>query len=404
METVGGPVEQPLELHPQRGRASFVPRLGHGQQRLAPLLAARGVTTTVSPLYYMAHNPELALFARRDPPLGLALDPCTHLRQLPGADRAPAFRSLAFGREDAAFDPDRHQLSDVEIARLARAPLELARARGATLLLTAFHLTGGLSTRGRQLDLLLARAGVAFFEQQRMDEAPRGAEIPITRELYTTLAVRRETLRSYAEQMRLADAYLSLGADGLWVKIEGFNETAGRSDIRAAAHFLAVLRDGGLPVVCCGPGQLHLGLMVNDLSSSVGLGEGERFNLPGRRKRDWSRGRSRTIYHARYLRAYRAGLYADRAFHTSACRCGRHPSRQPPKGAAIEEHAAVIRADEAGEATTGERAERREWLAATAAMASHLGHDARVDYTQSVVFQALNAGMDEAGGQQRQAG
>lgn len=403
METVKGAAEQPLELHPQAGRASFVPRLGHAQQRLAPLLSDRGVTTTVSPLYYMAHNPELALFARRDPPLGLALDPCTHLRQLPGSERAPAFRALPFGRDEAPFDPDLHRLSDVEIARLARTPVELARSRGATLVLTAFHLTGGPSTRGRQLDLLLARAGIAFFRQQRMDEPPAGAEIPIRREVYATLAVRREALGNHADRMRLADAYLALRADGLWVKIEGFDEAAARADIRAGAAFLAALRDGGVPVVSCGPGQLHLGLLVNDISSSVGLGEGERFRFPAPRSRDWSGGRARTIYHPRYLRGYRAGIHADRAFETAACRCGNHPPRRPPNRSAIEAHAAAVRADEAAEATAGERSERREWLAATAAMASHLGHDAGVDYTQSLVFETLNAGIDEVEESRRQA-
>jgi len=395
MKTVEGPIEEQQVLHPRAGRASFVPRLGYEQQRLAPLLAGRGVTTTVSPLYYMAHNPELALFARGDSAMGLALDPCTHLRQLAAADRAPAFRAAPFGRDEGAFEPDYWDLSENEIAELARGPIELARARGATLVLTAFHLAGGLGTRGRELDLLLAEAGIAFFRQQRMDEPPDGAELTVRREVYATIAVRREALRTHYDRMRLADAYLELGADGLWVKIDGFGEAAARSDIRSAGSFLATLRDAGLPVVACGPGQLHLALLVNDISSSVGLGEGERFKFPAPRSKDWSGGRTHSIYHPRFLRAFRAGRYADRAFQNSACRCGLHPPKSPPKGGQIDEHAAVVRADEARDAISGERGQRREWLSAVAAMASHLGHDAEIDYTQSVALDALNAGIDE---------
>src|SRR5688572_16291665 len=51
-----------LDLHPRADSARFIPRLGQSQQRLRPLLAARGVTIVAAPLYYMQHNPELALF------------------------------------------------------------------------------------------------------------------------------------------------------------------------------------------------------------------------------------------------------------------------------------------------------------------------------------------------------
>lgn len=81
-----------LPRHPTVQEPVFVPRLGHEQQRLLPAL--RRVRMTVSPLYYMIHNPELALFAAATHPLGLALDPCAHHRQLPFAARAAGFRAL----------------------------------------------------------------------------------------------------------------------------------------------------------------------------------------------------------------------------------------------------------------------------------------------------------------------
>jgi hypothetical protein len=77
-----------LPRHPTVDEPAFVPRLGHEQQRLLPALRQRGIRLTVSPLYYMTHNPELALFAAKKPPLGLALDLCAHHRQLPFDSRA----------------------------------------------------------------------------------------------------------------------------------------------------------------------------------------------------------------------------------------------------------------------------------------------------------------------------
>ena len=355
---------------------------------------------TVSPLYYMGDNPELALFTAHRPPLGLALDPATHLRQLSHAERAPAFRALPFGSLRETFDPDRSTIDEHAYAELVTAPLDLARARGATLLLSSYHLSGALSTRGRMLDLALARDALAHFRAQRMDEPPELAAVPIRRELYVVVAVPCELLESARDRRRLADAYLELEPDGFWVKLAGFHERARRTLISAGGAFLAELASGGKPVVSDGPGQLHLGLLVNDISTSIGLGESERFaGLPQRRREDWSGGRTRTVHHPKYLHSFRAGGDgAVRAFAGSGCTCRRHAAKQPPTGAAIGEHAAIVRVQEAREALDGEVLERREWLLANAAMASHRAHDVGVDYTPAVVFEALLEGIDSVGG------
>ena len=360
------------------------------------LLAKQGVTMTVSPLYYMAHNPELALFTARKPPLGLALDPATHLRQVPHPDRASAFRALPFGHEPQAFDPDHSPIGERAYAELVTAPLDLARARGATLLLPAYHQTGAVGSRGRSLDLALARDALAHFRAQRMEEPPELAVVPVRRELYVVLALPCGLLESARERRRLAEAYLALEPDGFWVKLAGFDERARRTLIKAGGAFLALLASGGRPVVADGPGQLHLGLLTNDISTSIGLAESERFLGPQLRSRDdWTRGRTRTIYHPKYLRSFRAGGEGvARAFAGSRCACKRHAARQPPSGPAIGEHAAIVRAREAREALDGDVLERREWLLANAAMASHRAHDAGVDYTPSVVFEALLEGID----------
>jgi hypothetical protein len=395
VEKVAGDTPEALRLHPEPESPRFIPRLGHRQERLGALLAKQGVTMTVSPLYYMAHNPELALFTAHKPPLGLALDPATHLRQLPFAQRAPAFRALSFGRLADTFDPDRSPIREREYAELVTSPLDLERARGATLLLNAYHLSGAVGTPGRSLDLALARDALAHFRAQRMEEPPELAAVPVRRELYVALALPCALLESVQERHRLAEAYLELEADGLWVKIAGFDERARRTLIKAGGAFLALLARGGRPVVADGPGHLHVGLLANDISTSIGLAESERFLLPQQPRDDWSGGRTRTIYHPKYLRSYRAGGDgATRAFAGSGCSCNRHPAKQPPTGTEIGEHAAIVRAREAGEALEGEVPERREWLLATAAMASHRAHDAGVDYTPPVVFETLLDGID----------
>jgi hypothetical protein len=396
VEKVNGEPSSALRLHPGPGTPRFIPRLGYGQQRLGRLLAAEGVTMTVSPLYYVADNPQLTLFTLFDPPLGLALDPATHLRQVAYDLRAPAFRALPFGSKRSPFDPDTSALSENDYAALVTAPLDMARARGATLLLAAYHLSGGVGSRGREIDLALARDSIAHFRSQRMDEPPEYAAVPTRRELFVTLAVSGSLLESPRERERLAAAYLELDADGYWVKIDGFNERARRAMIRAGGAFLALLAQGVRPLVSDGSGQLHLGILANDISTSIGLAEGERFAMPQERSRDeWSRGRTRTIYHEKFLRSYRAGGDgATRAFGRTGCRCGRHPAKMPPTERAIDEHAAVVRAREARDALDGDVSERREWLVAKAAMAPHLAHDLGVDYTPPVVFEALLDGID----------
>jgi hypothetical protein len=396
--------------HPGADAPLFVPRVGYEQQRLLPVLRDAGVQMTVSPLYYMAANPELALFSGGSEPLGLALDPCMHHRQLPLEARAASFRALPYGSEPQAFDPECDAISDWEFVRLATLPLELQRNRGATLMLTCAHLVGAVGTRGRELDLRLARAAVAHFRTQRMDEPPAHAVNPVLRQIYAALAVRVTELRSPAVRHALADAYLNLAADGIWVKLEGFDERASRADIRAGGAFLAALRDGGPPVLCDQPGQLHLGLLADGISASIGLAEGEHFRFPTDWKKQTTetgerRGRRRSAYHPKYLRSFRlGGESVRRAFAEASCPCGLHPSRDAPNGTQVEPHAAVLRCQQAGEALHGDLPDRREWLLASAALATHLAHDAGVDSTLPVVFEELFAGLDRDDERQRRAG
>jgi len=387
-----------LRLHPELDRAVFIPRLGFRQERLAPLLAAEGVTMTVSPLYFVKHNPQLALFARHDPPLGLALDPATHLRQVPFERRAASFKSLPFGSARAAFHPDRSRLSEQQYADLVREPLDMARGRGATLLLCAYHLSGAVGSRGRTLDLRVATDAIDHFRAEGMAEPPELAAVRVRREIYVPIALTPATLESPRERQRLVEAYVELDADGFWVKVDGLSEKSSRALVRSYGSFLALLRrEAERPIVADGPGHLHVGLLANDISTSVGIGESERFAMPlERANNDWSAGRSHTVYHERFLRSFlcdHAG--ALNAFRGSPCLCGRHPKNEPPHGNAIDEHGAIVRAREAAAALEGEIDERREWLLATAALAAELASDAGVRWTKEAVFEALFGGLDQ---------
>jgi hypothetical protein len=390
--------QQP-SCHPRIDAPLYIARLGYGQQRLVNLLHGGGVRMTASPLYYVAANPQLALFPSAFNQMGLALDPCVHLRQLPLHQRAPSFRALPFGACGHVFDPDHDAIDAAELAALAIAPLELQRQRGATLLQTSAHLTGPVATRGRQLDLMLAQAGIAHFRSQRMDEPPQLAANSTTREIYATIAIEIAQLRSAAVRSTLCDAYQRLAPDGFWVKLAGFDERAARVDIRAGGAFLGELRDGGRPVICDQPGQLHLGLLADGLSAAVGIAEGERFRFPTKWQSPGSEeqppGRRRSAYHAKLLRSYvLGGDAASKAFADAPCHCRRHPGRQPPDGHSVEEHTAVIRSRQGNEALEGELPDRREWLLAAAAMAMHIAHDIGVDYTAPSVFEQLFIGLD----------
>lgn len=392
--------------HPSVDRPQFIPRLGHGQQGLLPLLAARGVLTTVAPLYYLRHNPELSLLPAHHQ-MGTVLDPCTHARQKPREDRAEGFRALSFGNDPDPYEPDHTRLTDDEFLRLAIEPMDVQRGRGASLMLTTFHVAGAYGTRGREMELLLARAGVEHFRSQRMDEPPLFAAVEARREVYATVALRLADLVSPRARRALADAYLDLGADGIWVKIAGFHERASLAGIRAGSAFLSALREGGGPVVSCGPGQLHLALLADDLSTSIGLGESERFVIPATWKpKDAdgkSRGRTRMAYHPKVHWSFRVGSdEAQRAFREAPCDCGAHPARKPPTGPVVARHAAILRSAQAAEALTGQTEERREWLLAASTLASWKAADAELPGKHiaaaryEAVFDGLDAGTEDA--------
>jgi hypothetical protein len=353
---------------------------------------------TVSPLYFVEHNPQLALFARHDPPLGLALDPATHLRQVPFERRAASFKKLSFGGARTTFDPDRSTLSEQQYADLVRGPLDIARGRGATLLLCGYHLSGAVGSRGRTLDLRIAADAIDHFHSEGMEEPPELAAVCVRREIYVPIALTTATLESPRERRRLIEAYVELGADGFWVKVEGLSEKSRRALVRSYGSFLALLRrEAERPVVADGPGHLHVGLLANDISTSVGVGESERFAMPVERvDNDWSAGRSHTVYHERFLRSFLCDHPgAIDAFRGSPCLCGRHPMNEPPRGSSIDEHGAIVRAREAAAALEGEIDERREWLLATAALAAELAGDAGVMWTKEAVFEALFSGLDQ---------
>jgi hypothetical protein len=377
-----------------------MPRLGYGQQALAPLLATQGIRTFVAPLYYLRDNPQLSLIPQR---LGQVLDPCTQLRQLPWRDRAPRFRELAFGNAPDPYDPDRAQLSDGDLLTLALGPLDDQRSRGATLMLSTFHLAGATGTRGRDVELALAGLAVEHFRGQRMDDPPPFSTSGVRRELYATVAVRLGDLSSARARRELADAYLALGADGIWVKIAELNERSSRASIRAAGLFLGALREGRVPVACCGPGQLHLPLLAEGISASIGIAEGERFAAP-RPKRHAAgagkmRGRTRMAYNAALHRSFRVGsTEADEAFAAAACDCGEHQRTQSPKGAAVARHAALLRARQADEAMQGSHAQRRERLRAAATAAARRADALGLPAPHAVLecYEALFEGLDRA--------
>jgi len=89
------PVE--LRLHPGPDWPRFIPRFGHRQDRLARPLSDQGVTMTVSPLYYMEHNPGLALSFRSGSRRWSGT--CSRQASNPGPVNLRAMGSTSLGRQ-----------------------------------------------------------------------------------------------------------------------------------------------------------------------------------------------------------------------------------------------------------------------------------------------------------------
>ncbi|MFL5871972.1 MAG: hypothetical protein ACJ75T_00665 [Solirubrobacterales bacterium] len=391
--------------HPSPGNGQFLPRLGYGQQGLVGVLEARGIRTTVAPLYFLRDNPELTLIPNGRK-MGTVLDPYTQLRQVAWAERPSAFRALSFGNDPEPYEPDSARLSDEEILHLAVDPINEARGRGGTLLLTTSHRAGGVGTRGRDVELLLAELGLTHFEAEGMREPPPFAAVDVAREIYVALAVHVRDLASPSARSALAEAYLALESQGLWVKIEGFHERSSPEQIRNGASFLSALREGGKSVVSCGSGQLHLGLLADDFSVSIGLAENERFRVPAPWRRTnqegKARGRTRMAYHPKFHRSFRVGSDdARRAFTAAPCECELHVASTPPDGQNVAQHAAILRAEQAREALEGEKGDRREWVLASSTMASWAAADAELPterFSATASYEALFAGLDAGDG------
>ncbi len=370
------------------------------------ILQERGVSTTAAPLHFLDHNPELSLLpSRRE--MGSMLDPYTQLRHKPWAERPRAFRESSFGNDPEPYDPESARLGDSEILALAIEPVDLARSRGGTILQSTYHLAGPLGTRGRHIELLLAELGVAHFRNEAMAEPPPFAAVPIRREIYVTIAVRASDLLSAKGRNALAEAYLEIPCDGFVVKIMDFHERVGRELIRAGGAFLGALREGGRPLVSSGAGQLHLALLADGISASIGIAEHERFIVPttwSKTNKDGKpRGRTRMAYHPKFHRSFRVNSEdAKRAFALRTCTCGPeiHPQGQPPDGTQVHPHTAILRTAQASEALDGQRDERREWVLASSTMASWAFADAEISGTFTSLapkYEALFDGLDGGG-------
>ena len=152
-----------------------------------------------------------------------------------------------------------------------------------------------------------------------MAEPPENALNDIRRQVFATVAVRIEALRSAQARSALCAEYAKLKVDGYWVKIDGLSEAARLKDITAVGTFLAELREIGKAVVSDQPGLLHLALLADDFSVAIGIAEGERFSFP----KNWAKetegrerkGRVRSTYHPKFLlvparlHKHRAGLF-----------------------------------------------------------------------------------------------
>jgi len=367
------------------------------------LLAERGARTVVTSLYYSHARAELALVPAALQ-LGLVLDPSTHLREVELEHRSPVFRAHGFGAGER-FDPETSAISERELLALATDPIDLQRSGGGTLMLTSYHVAGPAGTRGRELELLLARAGIAHFRAERMDEPPEHAEVAVRREIFATLAVRVGDLLDGVRREELVRAYLALDGDGIWLKVLGLHEGASTAEVGAGAALLRELAEGPVPVVSDGAGQLHLAALASGISASIGIGDSERFRHPS----DWRQpsvegkgaGRVRTAYHPALMRGFKVNSQNARdAFARLRCRCGQHPPREPPGNARVGAHAAVVRMRQSDEALDGGFQERREWLRAAAVKATWVADDAGLPPTAApAAFDAFFEGWD--GGSER---
>jgi hypothetical protein len=387
--------------HPVPGGCSFIPHLSFNQKRLLDLVEHSETATVGASLAHSVYGQDPPLFEPARPP-GLMLDPETHLRSVELGQRPTHFRKLPYGGE-VRFDPDHDFLSDRQARALVVAVLDEQRRRGATLLLTPYHLCGGPATEGRKLDVLLAKASVRHFEQQRMAEPPKLAPRQAPRQLFAAIALPLSALRTDATVEELVELYRSVRAAGYWVRIADFNERAAPELVGRGARLLWQLQCvTQRPVVASGPGPLGLALVAGGLAAfSVGICSNERFAEPAE-----SSGRRGTpsVYHPAFMRAFDArGENARNAFRSVGCECGHHPPERPPRGREILLHTCAVRLDEMRELRSVAPARRPAHLLQRLGSASWHATDADVPRLQFDALKQVIATMAEIATPESQA-
>jgi hypothetical protein len=238
-----------------------------------------------------------------------------------------------------------------------------------------------------------------------MEEPHPLSGMTVRRELYATIALPVEEVRSPEARQALVASYGGLAVDGFDVALIGYHHEATPEDITAGTSFLTELAaTDPRPVLSQCPGHLAHLLLSYGISCSIGIAGGERSRMEpidaGAQGPT-----ARSAYHPKLMRSYQLptkkilGRTSKRVFGELGCDCGEHDQRVPPTNAELPRHTLRVRAGAFAEAIAEpDRNARLSVIHDSLIEATHIAAEIDVPHFSTPVadaFLAVALGDDE---------
>jgi hypothetical protein len=304
----------------------FGPRDGPVLDDFGGMVAGRAIFQSISQAIANSH---VTAAARRKYGLGVVLDPQTQTNLSHPSDRVPSFIRTGYSF-DIGWQPEIDELSSATARWYAEAVVAAQHERYATVILSPYHASGRIGTRGRETDLILAERASDYFFGSSIAISQTNGESELLREFWVTISI--DPRARDLDLDALVAEYSGLRCDGYWIRLD-VNRAVSHEDVAVIAYVSHQLKARTTRTIgIAGIGPLGIAFAASGIDCVL-------FGNVGPALVQMPRPILGSVLHSGYLRNFApSSRYGVAAFLERPCGCGHHLATSPPFGRARSRH------------------------------------------------------------------